>query len=413
MPLNTTTGANILKNRYIGPIRNQLQTKKILLNRVEREKPIMVSGKNITVPLKTSRNTAAAVGRPEGGLLPTPGQTGYDVAIIPLAYIYSTFKVSGQIIRAARDSAGAFVTAIDSEVQSLVEATNRAYNRQLHSDGTDALAHWTVAANVSPTVLDDGRGNAFVQLPPSGTITCDLIDATNNTTVIGNDIVVTRGVTNPATVSASWTGTVAGSDDGDYLVQQDTLGYQNMGIAGIISDANPPLLPAGLHGLDVATKPFWKANVLRGATPGTAEALTITRMQKVFDLILENSPYEQKDVEFLLGNTGVLRAYQNIVIQDKRHVNTLKLDGGWAGPEFNGVPLIVDTQCKRNRLYYIVPDCLRFFESSDFDWIDRDTGNMLHQQENEDAYVAAMFKYSGFGTTCRNGNGLLDDIIEG
>lgn len=208
----------MLKVRYIGPIRDQLNNATVLMSRIARDDNASnVSGKSFTVPLHTARNVAAGVGRDDGGTLPTAGQQGYEVAVIPNSYTYSRIKVTGPTIRAARDNAGAFVTAIESEIKGVTKDAKRAMNRQLHSDGVDGLAFWTTGDDSSGTTVDDNQGNAFVHLPASGTLTCDLLDASNSYAVIGDDIVVTLGAKGATSYAITWTNSVSGSADGDVL----------------------------------------------------------------------------------------------------------------------------------------------------------------------------------------------------
>lgn len=411
MALNLSAADNILKTRYLGPIREQLNNSTILLSRIGREDNAMnVSGKSFTVPLHTSRNKSAGSGRADGGTLPTAGEQGYEVAVIPNAYQYGRIQITGPTIAATRDNAGAFVKAIDSEIQGLVMDFKRSFNRQLHGDGRDALAFWTGADDSSGTTVDDNRGNAFVYLP-TGTLTCDLIDATDNATKLGDSIVVTLGAKAATNYAITWTGTVSGSADTDYLVMEDTLGYQLMGIEGIVSTSDPALLAGGLHGLPVATKTFWVAQVVTGASAGTNEPLTLERMQQPLDLIATNSDYDESAVKFLLCSYGVRAKYVSLLIADKRHVNTMTLDGGFRAVDFNGIPLVPDSQCKKNRIYYLAPETLKMFRTSDFDWLDKD-GAVLSRVANTDAYEATMFHYGNLGCVARNANGLLIDITE-
>lgn len=370
MAFDLTAAANILKTRYLPPIREQLNNSTILMSRIARdENALSVSGKSYTVPLHTSRNSTAGAGRADGGALASAGTQGYNLAVIPNAYVYAGIEVTGPTIRAARDSAGAFVTAIESEVNGATRDMKKAINRQLHGDGRDALAFWTGADDSSGCDVDDGEGHAFVHLPTAGTMTCDLIDATNNSSVLGNDIVVTLGAKSTTTYAITWTGTVSGSADTDYLVMADTLGYQMMGIRGIIDDADPPLLSGGLHGLAVASYPWWKAQVF-GAS-GTDRDLTLALMQEPISAIAVNSDFDEKDISFLLGNYNIRDKYVSLLVAEKRFVNTMKLDGGFSGVEFNGIPFVVDPQCRRGVIYYIVPESMRIYRSADFDWIKR------------------------------------------
>jgi hypothetical protein len=406
MALDLSAAGNVLKNRYLGPIREQLNQKTILLKRIERQDQ-MISGKNWTVPLHTSRNTSAGIGRADGGTLPTAGQQGYETAVIPNAYIYGRIEVTGPTIRAARDNAGAFVEAIKSEVNGLTKDIRRSVNRQLFGDGRDALGFWTTADDTSGTNIDDNQGNAFVHLPSSGTVTCDLIDAGDNSTKRGDSIVVTLGAKGATSYAVTWTGTVSSSADTDYLVLEDTLGYQMMGIEGIIDDANPALLAGGLHGLDVASKTFWKAQVFENS--GTKRALTLAMMQEPLSAIAQNSDFDEADVEFMLGNYNIRDKYVSLLVADKRFVNTMTLDGGFKGVEFNGIPFVVDPQCKRSTIYYVVPESMRIYRTSDFDWMEKD-GSVLSRVANKDAYEAVMFHYGNLACHFRNANAVLGDL---
>src|SRR5512146_2455724 len=166
MSFDLNAAANVLKVRYLPPIREQLNQATILLSRIAREdNAVNVSGKSFTVPLHTARNTSAGSGRADGGVLPTAGQQGYDVAVIPNAYQYGRIQVTGPTIRAARDNAGAFVTAIESEINGLTRDMKKAVNRQLLGDGRDVLAFWTNTDGATASLVDDSMGHAFCHLP--------------------------------------------------------------------------------------------------------------------------------------------------------------------------------------------------------------------------------------------------------
>lgn len=413
MAFDLSAASNVLKVRYLGPIREQLNGATVLMSRIMRDdKSANVSGKTFTVPLHTGRNAAAAVPRADGGTLPTAGQQGYDVAVIPNAYIYSRIKVTGPTIRAARDNAGAFVTAVDSEIKGVTKDTNKRMNMFLHGDGTGALVYFTAADDTTDFAGDDNLGNAFTHFPISGSLTVDVIDASDHTTVLGNDNVFSLGAKGATSYTLTHSsGTRTGTADGDYLILADTVGLSPMGIRGIIDDGNPPGLTGGLHGLPVASKAFWKAQVFTGSTAGTKEDLTLGRMQEPLSGIATNSDFDESDVKFLLGNYNVRDKYVSLLVQEKRFVNTMKLDGGFSGVEFNGIPLVVDPQCDRSKLWYVVPESMRIYRTSDFDWMDKD-GAVLARVANEDAYEAVLFHYGNLGTHVRNANAVLEDITD-
>lgn len=414
MAFNLANAANILKVRYLDPIREQLNNATILLNKIQRD-DLMISGKSWTIPLHVSRNTSAGTGIADGGGLPTAGQQGYDVTVVPNAYQYGRISITGPTIQAARDNAGAFVRAVESEVNGLVRDMKKAINRQLHSNGSDALAFWTANddSSAGTTLVDDNQGNPFVHLPTGGTITCDLIDATDNASVLGTGLVVTLGAQLSTGFSISWTGTVGGtSADGDYLVPTGTKGYQMMGIAGIIGNADsdvPLIATTGLQSMPVGTYPYFKAQVFGNS--GTKRDLTLALMQAPLSAIAINSDFTDADVAFMLANYGVRDKYVSLLLAEKRFVNTMKLDGGWSGVEFNGIPLVADPQCKRSTLYYIVPETMKILRTSDFNWMERD-GAMLSRVPGYDQYEAVLYHYGNLGVMTRNANGVLRDIID-
>jgi hypothetical protein len=198
------------------------------------------------------------------------------------------------------------------------------------------------------------------------------------------------------------------------VVNAQTFGYQMMGIAGIVSNADT-VVPAGggaktgLHGLAVASNSFWSSQVYANA--GVKRPLSLKLMQQPLTAIAVNSDYSDTDVKFLLGNMFVRDKYVDLLVQEKRFINTMKLDGGFDAVEFNGKPFVTDVQCRRNRIYYIVPETIKIYRSSDFDWMDKD-GAVLSRVSGLDQYEAILFHYGDLGCTSRNANALLDDIDE-
>ena len=415
MAFDLSAAGNILKVRYLGPIREQLNSQTILLKRLKRDSEgISVSGKSFTRPLHTTRNSSAGVGRADGGTLPTAGQQGYQTAVIPLAYLYGRIEITGPTIRAARDNAGAFVTAVESEIKGVTRDFTKACNRQLLGDGTDSLGFWTGADNTSGTTIDDSQGNAFTHLPSAGTLTCDLIATADNSTKRGDSIVVTLGAKNAATYDATWTGTVTGSADADYLVLEDSLGYQMMGIDGVIGSGDPVVpggggTKTGLHGLAVGTYSWWVSQLFGNS--GTKRDLTLALMQEPLSAISINSDYSEKDVKFMLCNYPIRDKYVSLLVADKRFVNSMTLDGGFTAVDFNGIPLVPDPQCKRNTIFYPVLEELAIYQGSDVDWMNKD-GSTLARVANKDAYEAVLFAYQNLGTTARNAHAKLSDISD-
>jgi len=415
MALNIAAASEILKVRYIGTIREQLNNATVLLAKIGRQDQ-MVSGKDFTVPLHTGRNTSAGTGLSDGGTLPTAGQQTYQTTIVPNKYLYGSIQVTGPTIAATRDNAGAFVEALNSEVDGLMRDFKRDMNRQLNGNGTGWLAYLSasidtaVGSSVSSRV-DDGIGNPFVHLPTTA-LSVDVLDATTATTQ--GTFSVTLGAadsTSYAITSSSVTVAISGSGDGDMLIRAGSMGLEMMGIEGIIDDGNPhPSVNAtGLQGLAVASHPYWKAQVV--GSYSSPAALAFEDLQQVIDQIATTSDYSESDIGFIFSNYACRRAYYKLCIAERRHVNTMELDGGFKAVDFNGIGWVVDSQAKRESIFFIVPDTMKIFRTSDFDWMDKD-GSYLSRVANKDAYEAVLFHYGNLACLSRNGNGILKGVIE-
>ena len=420
MAFDLSAASPILKVRYLGAIRQQLATHTYLWSQIKK-KITPVSGGSFQITSHTGRSTSAGVPLAEGGTIPTANQQLYDTMTVPNKYLYGTLQVSGQAIAASRDNVGAFVQALESEIDGLQKDTAQEMNRQLHGTGLGEYGYTTEADNTTPLLIDDGRGNPVCTLPQGKTLDCDILDADAGYVVLNTGaLVCTKGAVGTSSVSVGFTGgTVAGTADADVLVRRSSTAtvsavYQTlfpMGIAGIIDDGDPPIPgpSAGLQGKPVASNAYWAAQVFDNS--GTNRPLAFEDMQEVIDAIAINSSTTEKDIGLILMNYPLRRSYYKLCIAERRHINTMELDGGWKALDFNGMPLMVDAYCKRNRMYFINFDSLGFLQTADWDWMDKD-GSYLTRVSGVDAYTATLFMYGNLCCYMRNCNGLLDDIIE-
>ncbi len=407
MAFDYTAATPILKEVYLPALQELLNNATPLLASIEKA-ITPVEGGNFVIAVHRTRNNAAAIGRAEGGTLPTAGQQGFVRAIVPIKQLYSRINVSGKAIAATRSNKGAFLKALESEMKYVMTDTKRGLNRQLNGDGTGALAYWTGADDTSGTNVDDNLGNGTTQLGV-GSVTVDVIDASDNSTKVGDSIVLTRGAVSTASTAVTWTGTVSGSADGDYAVLEDTLGYEMTGIQAVINDANPTLLSGGLHGLAVATYPDWKSIVL--GSDSSQEALSFTQIQQLISRIVSESAADENDLKMFHCHPAVRDTYVKMCQDERVFYNVMKLDGGWEAVTYNGKPIVADVQCRRNALFLINPSSLELMQMAPLDFMDKD-GSVFYRGSNTDDYGATAFVYQELGCKVRNQNGVIKGIQE-
>ncbi len=403
--MNLTTASNVLKVFYLPPLQHLLNNQTILWNRLERNENFNVEGKNFTVPLHVSRHTQAGAGRAEEGTLPSKDSQGYNQAIVPAKYIYTRIQISGQVMRATKSNAGAFIRAVRSEVEGATRDTKRSANRQAHSDGRDALAYYVSGSGGTAPIADDNLGNPYVHVGSKAT-TVDLIDSGDNSTKHDDSVTILDTGTEVATgttltASANVSGSAA---DGDYWVLEDTLGNQMTGLEAIVSTSNPPLLAGGLHGIVVSGNTWWQSQIVGDDT--AMQDLRFANMQRVISKIAQNSDFDKDDIEFAMASYFMVDKYYELAANERRAVNVMQLDGGYEGVEFSGIPIVGDPQCKHNRIYFIVPEALKICRMADFDWMDED-GSVMSRVADTDAYEATLFHYGDLACVARNGLGAL------
>lgn len=413
--VNLTVFNDVLKEFYIGPIRDQLNSKTVLLKRIARNEED-TSGRIAVVPLRVSRNEGhGAIA--EGGLLADPQAQGWDRAEIPMRFMYGRILVNGPTMAASRNERGSFTQALEAEIFNLVTDMKNEQNRMLWGDGAGRLCQ----INGAP----GGGGTTFVCDNPFG------VDNDGPGTryirpgmVIGmiSGAGVFRGTTTVATVTAPSAFTtspaLATAADNDFVFRASESGFpaaasalqllshahlrEMMGLLGIINDANPPAGP--LHNI-AATAP-WIASVFDNAT-----------IRRPIDLDLMQQAIDAADIAgdgkiTLIGTSYNLhRKYLDLLVAEKRYVNNLKLDGGFSALEYNMIPVVPDKDAVPNRMFFIDEDTLAIYRWSDYFWLNKD-GSVLARLDNKDAYQATLALYAEMGTSSRNRHSLIEDLDE-
>ena len=413
--LSLTTGSAILKTFYLPPLQRLFNKQTILWDRVERNDKWNPEGKNFTLALQFGRHPTAGSGRAStAAVLPTAQTEQYANSVVPTGYIYTRVQFEGPIIEHARSNAGSFVRAVRSEIEGAAEATRKSMNRQANSDGFDALGYISVTANSASQTVTDFFGNHNTYLQPGVSTPVDIYDPTGGTQRASN-VTATAGADGTNGIAVTL-GSSQNLTAGDQLVLTGTLGFQFTGLRAIISASDPSanvLGGAGLQNLAVGSNAWWIAQIIGtqptfGSTTGKQD-LRFPLLQRVISKVAKNSPNGKDDIKFILASYAGQDVYYELAMNERIAVNTMILDGGFEGVEFNGIPIVADPEHWDGYYDFIVPDALKLNQVKDVDWMDKD-GNVLFRVANADAYEASLFAYMNLGTPMRNSLGALVGI---
>jgi len=382
----------ILKNQYLGPIREQLNNDITLLKRIGTDYD-SVTGKNFTIPMHYGRNWGTGA-RAEGATLMAAGQQAYKESIVPMRYLYGRIKLTGQSIKASASNAGAFARTLKSEVEGVTRDLKKDLNRMLAGNGTGALT-LCGTTSASTTVVVASTAKLAVGMPIDVVV---LTDGTTSTGALGRTV---TSITNATSFVIS--GAAITTDNTFGVYRQGNRNLEVMGLEGIISNADIPYGYGSLQGLAVATYPWHKATVT-----AVGGAISDTNLQKLLDDVKNAGAGE---VSALYTTFGIRRAYQALLTADKVYQNTMKMTGGVNELTFNGMPFLTDAEIPSGVVYGVDEAMLQMYKMADFDWMDMD-GAILARVSGEDAYEAILYCYMELGMNARNAFGKLTGVTE-
>lgn len=397
--LDTTTGSEALKQLYLGPTREQLNTKTFILNQLEKNTKDVV-GSAAIIPLHVSR-TSGIGSRAEGSDLPTAGNQGYKKASVGLKAHYGRIQVSGKVLRAMAKDDGAFIRAVESEIKGAVTDLRSDINRQCWgtSDGviaatTDGASSTTVTFAAGTTAVQKRQITVgmLVDIGDTSPYT-SLATARTVTSVASNSFVISGAAIDTTTNSRI----VRSGNGGSGSAQVELTGLQTIVAAS-----------GSLYDVDPATYPTWASTVT-----AVSGSITENAIEKgVMDVEIAGGA----DVNLLVTTPGVSRSVSSLLTSLKRFVGTVDLKGGYKGlsissGESGELGLKYEKDCPGGMLFGLSTDHLFEHMASDWEWMDED-GAVLNRVPNKDAYEAVLFKEMELTTDQRNAHFVLTGITE-
>ena len=434
----------VLKVFYLPGIQDYLNNGTPLASMIETNQKD-VSGKSATIENHYGRSTGTG-SRADGGALPTASYQKFKTSTVPMKYHYGRVNLNGPLLAATKDEKGAYGKALDIEITGIVEDLKKETNRQMWGCGYGILGRWRSGATTSQTVQKKYRGNSVGGDAFGSTFGSKYLEKRNDSvpvvvTLAGNNngtfvvdetdmatSAITRGadydtitVTDPSVTEAIGTFYVRPSGLGTYAAS-GAHRLEMMGLSGLVgnTDLDNIALADGIYtggttndplqGLAVATYPWFTSIVDTHASGRYAgqRALTLTLMQTIFDMV-EETAGKDYGPNVMFTTRAIRREYLELCQADRRTVNTMELDGGWTGLDYNGIPLLVDNDAIDGEIHYLTTKDLQIYRMSDYEWMQKD-GAILSRISGYDMYEAVIYRYAEFGVTNRATQAVLCDL---
>lgn len=419
MPATLSTVDAILKDDYKEYLDN-LNEANFILSQVETRKDT-VQGRIARHAVHLGRSSGVGA-RAENGTLPTAANQSYATVPVPVRYVYGRIQLSGPTIKQAVTDRGAFIDALDAEMEGIKKDAMKDVNRQLWGTSNGVIAQCGTTSAATTVVLASTTGStALRQLFFDGGMIVDIGTVASPTTVASARTVTAVDETNK-TIAIS--GAAVTTSSSHYVFRSGAGGASSntgqpgdgqielTGLQTIVDDT------AVLHTINPSSQPKWKSYV--NSNSGTNRSITETLITGSIMKTLTNSG---KKPSLLVSAEGVNLAISNLLLSLKRNMEQTNLKGGYAGIQFYSpsvsgkgdeapTALYADFDCPNNRLYGINPDVLVYHQVGDgFQFMDLD-GAVMNRKPDVDAYEATLYAYGELACKQRNAHFVIKDITE-
>lgn len=474
MPGATTTEVSeILKDFYLGPIRDQLNSAALTLGRMRKNEDI-VEGDTVVIPLRTGRNAGRLAQRESGSTiagssigtasLVQAGRQNYDRITYPVKNNYAVVRVTGKLIAAARTNRGAFARALDEEVKGAVEDAMDDWNRQILGDGSGRIQTVDDITNAATGTLgvrgvwdyanqgtrlrfivpgdfmafEDYSAGGVQELDQASNLYLEVasVDLNAKTVTFVGAPDLTAGGT-PVAVSDSLikginAATAPGIATSSYRGNNGAAAEaaaEMMGLVGLLSGANGwprnsaeatyTAVPAGqvYCGSNGAGKVYADLFGLSGSSGLWAANMFFN--SGVARPLSEDILQQAFDAAELNGVStpsvaiceyGVRRAWFNVTLPDRRYgTNQMNRKGGHGDVPYNGLDFLPDKDAPEGAVMLINEDRLGVAQMSKPYWQDKDN-SVLHLITGTDDYEAYLVWYAEAYTDRRNAHSVIGDI---
>ena len=427
MGATLTTISNVLKNFYLGPVRDQLNSKVLALQLLQVGTENL-EGLQAVLPLHTSRSAGVGA-RGELVTLPSAGNQVFAQATYDLKYHYGRVQVSGQSIAKSASDAGSFLRAMKAELDYIKDDIAIDFARQVYGPGTGAIEVCGASGPSTTVTLATAeaikKGFLYIGMVVDVSLISTGAPVTNGALV---SITAVNAATPSITVGPSG---LAGGGSGSVTVTASNAIYRggnvvngpvvyemDAGLQKILATAANSL--GGINAASAGNE-YWDnlrdttggVITLTGATSPLLPNLNRAISAGADDLISVTTP---GIVRRLFASTDFAGSGASANV---RFVNTKQFAGGFSSISFDTgsgpVTLASDRHAPWGKVFIIDRNHIKLFSPADWDFMQRDgltIRSMGSGASAVDAYEAVLFRYANMGSDRRNSSVVVSGVTD-
>jgi hypothetical protein len=266
----------------------------LFFNAVDQMDPIRMDGRNAFFKTGIGRSLGQGMVQPRGGDLPSAESRQFDEGKVAVARLAHTIEITMDEFEMLRREAAGAVDVVADGMSSGVSMMTRTLARQTHGDGSGVLARCDVTAGSLTVNLQTTASNQYDRdrsnwLEVNGSYV-DLVDATTGAAIANGEnrfIVDMDDDYAPTTVTLDTAGGVVTTTANTVITWRDSVdpfssgSYVSGEVVGLGQLMKSDRTWCGINSA-TAGKSVWNPVVVSGATPGTPEAFSLGRIQKLF-----------------------------------------------------------------------------------------------------------------------------------
>jgi hypothetical protein len=397
VPQSMSNITNALKDDYSPGLRNALNNMNVLWGEVSRNTEDIV-GQQAHWSVQSGRSNSTGA-RAELAALPSADRQRYLKALDSLKFMYHTIKVSGPAKALTRNSDGAFVKAVESEVKGAERDIKLDMNRQ--SVGQKVTVNSALVSGGIATVSSKSGAVATFANEPSSVIRHFFVGMQVGFVIAASGAYRT-GIYEVSSVSTS-AKTVTFTQSLDAAVASTDVAVRVNGTtnnAGTVVQTNLDQEINGLRfligtqdyaGITAASNPVWNSLTLGSSTTAISEVI----LDQAVELVETDGSGDTPSM--YLTEHAQRRKLASLLQAQKRYDGReLTLTSGWKGLEVARGALVVDRFVPSNLVFCLTPREIELFVGLDFQWDEDDAdGTIFYKALDGSDAIEARYKWYG------------------
>ena len=359
-------------------------------------------GRKIIHGIHVGRNTSTG-SRDEMDDLPEADHQKHDTIETGIKYHYLSIEYTGQVLRQAVQSPGAFVNRTTEETTRMITDIALEQCRQLYNDDNGSLAT-TDSIPVGQVQSIVFATNHRIWLLKGtkvdiGTV-ADPVAGASNVTIASYSAA-------DSTITFKTGDDISGVISGHFIRKHNSYNATNQrtkertGLKSFIHDTST------LHGLDPAVEPEW-ASYLGDVSGVLAES----DIQILMDTVVINAG---NLLPRAYTTHNIMRNFGNLMEVNKRYVGTLVLESGHTAITVSTgsgtMEMLADRFCPEGEVYAPDPTAFCRNQVAEWQWMQED-GSVLARLPNKDAYGGTYFCYEELTIKRRDSHARLVNVSE-